>query len=635
MRLVHIVQALNQNKVFRFVSSIKLAVPLMLALMICVAYGTIIESNYNAEYAKISIYNTNWFFSFLGLLWLNIFCSTVSRYPYQQRHTGFVITHIGLLTLLIGAMITGFWGIDGQLRVVEGQANNQISLSRMMLSYQIEGTPSPQSLSFDKSLNEKSESELSSLNDAFGHLFVVKRLVPFAKLEKNFLKTNVESNEVGLSFLLRSQFFQVGEWLHSRENPEMKMGPATLRLVVDNGDFKPDHPAAGPRPKKTVAVNKSKTPPKTSKSHSGVLLIKDAASKKVLKEINIAALKGAVTIGEVKVSLVKAFRRAVVAANKITEASDDGPANPALELSLESKGQKKREVCYGKFKDFSMNKDGDFGLAFEFQPGGMDLAEPSSAQAASEVSADSAMESPSPSDMPSAATGSRDGNVVEFHVSKKNPELVHLQLYKNGQFVVGHTMKAGESFDTPWMGMRVSLGTFAWGSEPVTVAEPIQPTKGAMLPPSAILIRPVGSDVDLWISEGEVKSFQSRGRNISVYFGQETADLPFNLKLIKFTKQDYPGTSTPMSYESAVEIQETGHQQVISMNEPLKHLGYTAYQASFVMNPGAPAESIFSVNRDPGRALKYLGSLILGIGIIVFTLMRSRFWRDYIQKKKG
>lgn len=613
MGLVEVVQRLNQNKVFRFVSSIKLAVPLMLSLALCVAYGTIIESNYNSEYAKISIYNTNWFFSFLGLLWMNIFCATLSRYPFRSRHTGFVITHLGLLTLLIGAMITGFWGIDGQLRVTEGQSNNQIILSRLMLSYQIEGSPTPQSLSFEKSLSEKSGSELSTLNDSFGHMFAVKKLVPFAKLEKNFLKTNSESNEVGLSFLLRSQFFQVGEWLHSKENPEMKMGPATLRLVIDpEGGQAVARPPAK-LPKKKIAKLSSST---------GKLLIKEASSKKVLKEVPATADGKSVLVNEVKVAIKKIFRHAVVAANKLEEGGGDGPANPALELLIESKGQKKREVSYAKFKDFSMNKDGNFGLAFEYIPAdGGDMAE-SLPMSSDEASV-------------SAPTGSRAGNVVEFHVSKKNPEQVHLQLYKNGEFVVGNVMKAGESFETPWMGMRVSLGTFAWGSEPVTVAEPIQPEKGGMLPPSAILIRPIGSDQDIWISEGDVKSFQSRGKNVSIYFGRETLDLPFSLKLLKFTKVDYPGTSTPMSYESDVEINETGHQQLISMNEPLKHLGYTAYQASYIMNEGAPPDSIFSVNRDPGRAVKYIGSLILGIGIIVFTLMRSRYWKEFTEKKKG
>ena len=58
----------------------------------------------------------------------------------------------------------------------------------------------------------------------------------------------------------------------------------------------------------------------------------------------------------------------------------------------------------------------------------------------------------------------------------------------------------------------------------------------------------------------------------------------------------------------------------------MKHEGYTIYQASYSIQPGQTL-SIFSVNQDPGRSLKYIGSLILSLGIILITLMRSNFWK--------
>ncbi len=58
-------------------------------------------------------------------------------------------------------------------------------------------------------------------------------------------------------------------------------------------------------------------------------------------------------------------------------------------------------------------------------------------------------------------------------------------------------------------------------------------------------------------------------------------------------------------------------EQLISMNEPLKYKGLTIYQASFQEENGQPVASIFSVNQDPGRWVKYLGSLIMTIGIVL------------------
>jgi hypothetical protein len=54
------------------------------------------------------------------------------------------------------------------------------------------------------------------------------------------------------------------------------------------------------------------------------------------------------------------------------------------------------------------------------------------------------------------------------------------------------------------------------------------------------------------------------------------------------------------------------------MNEPLKYRGLTFYQASFQQDTdGTPIASILSVNYDPGRWIKYLGSLILTLGTVL------------------
>jgi hypothetical protein len=71
-----------------------------------------------------------------------------------------------------------------------------------------------------------------------------------------------------------------------------------------------------------------------------------------------------------------------------------------------------------------------------------------------------------------------------------------------------------------------------------------------------------------------------------------------------------------MAYESVVYVPELGL-HTISMNEPMKHKGLTFYQASFQEEDGRPIASIFSVNHDPGRFLKYLGSLIMSLGIVL------------------
>jgi hypothetical protein len=127
------IQALQKNRFFKFVSSVRLAVPLMLIIASVVAAGTLYESAYNSEVARILVYQTWWFHGLILLLWLNIFAATLSRFPFKEHHTGFVVTHMGMLTLLVGAMMTAIWGLDGQLRVQEGQSSNAVYLNNLVL----------------------------------------------------------------------------------------------------------------------------------------------------------------------------------------------------------------------------------------------------------------------------------------------------------------------------------------------------------------------------------------------------------------------------------------------------------------------------------------------------------------------
>ena len=65
----------------------------------------------------------------------------------------------------------------------------------------------------------------------------------------------------------------------------------------------------------------------------------------------------------------------------------------------------------------------------------------------------------------------------------------------------------------------------------------------------------------------------------------------------------------------------------IAMNEPLKRGGFTFYQASFANDPGKVSTTVLSVNRDPGRFLKYFGALLAVLSIVWYVLERSRLGR--------
>jgi DNA-binding beta-propeller fold protein YncE len=111
--------------VVQFLASLKLAVVLILGAAFIFALGTFIEAAYGTPAAAFGVYQTWWFNLWLLLLAINIFSAAAIRYPWKRHQTGFVITHVGLLTLLLGAAMGRIYGIDAQIFVFELGADHR------------------------------------------------------------------------------------------------------------------------------------------------------------------------------------------------------------------------------------------------------------------------------------------------------------------------------------------------------------------------------------------------------------------------------------------------------------------------------------------------------------------------------
>jgi ResB-like family len=118
-----------------------------------------------------------------------------------------------------------------------------------------------------------------------------------------------------------------------------------------------------------------------------------------------------------------------------------------------------------------------------------------------------------------------------------------------------------------------------------------------------------------------------------IRYGHRQLELAFPLKLIKFTVGYDEGTEKAASYESLVNVPTKGLVK-ISMNEPLQFQGFTFYQSSFEKNErGEPVASILSANHDPGRWIKYAGSMMMVLGSILLFYFKRVQWFSHLKKK--
>ncbi|MEY2555334.1 MAG: hypothetical protein QOF93_478, partial [Verrucomicrobiota bacterium] len=113
--------AWQQNAIFEFFSSLKLAVVLLVVLIAGAIVGTLYESSFDAKVARSYVYGAPWFNAWLVLLGANLTASALSRWPWKKYHTAFLITHLGIITLLLGSLIGRIFGVEGTITLFKGE----------------------------------------------------------------------------------------------------------------------------------------------------------------------------------------------------------------------------------------------------------------------------------------------------------------------------------------------------------------------------------------------------------------------------------------------------------------------------------------------------------------------------------
>lgn len=190
------------------------------------------------------------------------------------------------------------------------------------------------------------------------------------------------------------------------------------------------------------------------------------------------------------------------------------------------------------------------------------------------------------------------------------------QLRKKGQ------IRQSETIETGWMGLKFRLLRYL----PHAI-ENIRYTAATYATPmttSAILVQ--FADKKYWVGLDSPFTLRDGEFSYIIVYGHRQISLPFALHLLKFNMGKYQGTQRASSYESEVDVPGRGR-VVISMNEPLKEGGFTFYQSSFEQNErGEPTISVLSVNRDPGRWIKYFGSLLIVLGAVILFYFKRVKW---------
>lgn len=178
-----------------------------------------------------------------------------------------------------------------------------------------------------------------------------------------------------------------------------------------------------------------------------------------------------------------------------------------------------------------------------------------------------------------------------------------------------------EAVELPWMGFTLTLQrneTTIYPTLVPTYTLPIQ-KNGKVIKGDQKAVKFTYRGESYWLTDQKPLEIKTSEGTAQLSLGKENLVLPFEMILTRFKMDVDPGTKTPASYESFVHLfsGNGGKEHHVFMNNPLKFQDFTFYQASYFKDQNDQYGSVLSVNIDPGRAIKYFGSILLILGCII------------------
>lgn len=570
-------------RVIHWLGSLQLALLLLATIAIACAIATFAESSFDTKIAQTYIYKAPWFLLWLLVLCINLFAVTLTRWPWQKKHAGFIITHYGIITLLVGAMIGMNAGFEGNVTLNTAKPPaTKVTVNRSIIQIESPADSALYVMPFDASvarLSEKNPTEfpvpgtdLKIVAEAFSNNLVKEQKV-------------LPADQGGPGVLLRLRSPRMGQTVD-------------LPLVLEDGTpreedffglarivFQPTlpQPVRSAGTETQMVFGRYAPVVQADSGASGVRVLLSADGSKVTlvapDETSVTYLRS-----EVLGKPIPAGTAIVTVENYWPDfelhegrpvSKSEQPNNPAALVRVQAAGggDEKPSLLLAPAADsvgFQLVRSGSTygsGIAVKGRPFALGWAD-------------------------------WEAEVVEFY-----PKAIAASLTKPGP-----ELAKGE---TGVPGFRARL---------VSKANPNPEPR--------------------WVESGEITALTDGRSVVRIGYGLELKPVPFSLRLVNFEVPRYEGTETPSNFIASVEFTDakTGEKKLgtAKMNHPasfpgtllanLTGINYKFSQAEW--NPRDLGETTLQVLYDPGWLFKWVGSLGICVGIAIMFYFKPKAKRD-------
>ncbi len=563
----------------RVVGSLWFAAVILVLMLLALACATVFESMHGAERALAEFYRSDWFTALLVLFSVNVLAAVVVRYPFMKRQLGFVLTHLSLITILIGALVTERYGVEGQIGIAEGQmveyftVNNENTLT---LTNTTTGARTSMDLEDQVFTGFRAGTPASETSMMIGDTVIeVARYVPDSEVTTKVLN-DAPHEHPAVEVSLSPNGLDDPTWVFL--NQPVSLGPTSVvyRMLESEEELQ-----------RLVEVEA----PTQTRSLGNVRV--EYQGKPYTLAIE-SCMENPAPLADTGL-MVKVLRYLphanVGKENKVVNVSAR-PVNPAIEVEVTGNDKTETRLAFARFPDFqSMHGDQQItGLKVYY-----DLSQTMSPQAPVEI----------------ITVSGRDDLYVRFSWEGTQP--------------VVHPLVVGQTLDTPWPGKKLSLVQKFDRARIARMTVPVEDIRKKRTPAILLKISSENQVHEMWVQRHQSQPLNVEGVPYRMIFGDKILPLGFQVTLEKFDVGYYPGGRRPRSFTSRISIVDptTGFkdQRIISMNHPTKYGQFNMYQSSYRLE-AERAISYLSVARDPGVWIVFAGYIGTMLGMILVMLNR-------------
>ncbi|NBS51901.1 MAG: cytochrome C biogenesis protein ResB [Spartobacteria bacterium] len=576
------VEARQKNSSFwrliHLLGSLQLALILLATIAIACAAATVAESEFSTKVAQVYIYKAPWFLIWLGVLCINLFAVTITRWPWEKKHTGFIVTHYGIITLLFGAIVGLQTGFEGNVTLHKDKPPvRKITINRSIIQVESPNDTALYVMPFDAASARPSEKRPRVFEVPASDLKIVADAVSENLLKEEKLLPS-ESGAPGVMLRLTSP----------------RMGQTVNMPLVLEGEAPTEKDFFG----LAKILLQSELPPPSPK--------KDADTQVVFGRFAPVVQDNGPSTG-VKVLLSEDGK-------KVTIISPDATSATYLRADLMKSPLQAGGVTITieeYWPDFEMREGRPSTKS--------DL--PNNPAALVRIQA--------------AAGDSKPALVMVADVDG-----IRYQLQRGGTSQAAGKAKVGDSFSLGWADWQLEVIATYPKAAIVTEVKPgpVLPAGESGIPGfRARLVSPSIADApQRWVPSGDITALTD-GRNVvRIGYGLELRPIPFTLKLVDFEVPRYEGTETPSNFIATLEFKDNATGEVKAgtarMNHPASFPGtffanFTGINYKFSQaewNPRDLGETTLQVLYDPGWILKWSGSLAICIGIAIMFYFKPK-----------